>query len=514
MRTKVRTGRNQSLLVENGASTNLSEWTPRLLSSPARLVWVLAFLFTTHVLIRTASSSVADLDEAGQLIFTQNLQWGYGPQPPLYTWLQLGFFKVFGPGIVGLSLLKNTLLFLIYVFVYGTARLISRSHVTGLVAAMGLMFIPQLAWESQRDLTHSVLATTMAAATLLVFVRLTQTNARWLYLTLGACIGLGLLSNYSYALLAVGLILAALTVPEYRRRILLPWLLLSLAVATALVLPHALWALDHPNTVLATSHKLKIQPSVSWLNTALAPFLSLAAAWFSHVISIAAVYLVLCWKQVVPFSWEAARHPPAVLLLRTVVIPLSLVIIAMLATQATAFKGRWLQPIYICIPILMALWTQPRWNRSATRRFLFLSVGVILLVSITLAARFGVDPDRADGLNRTFTQLLPPLRADAEKVDFIIAEDAPIGGNLRLAFPHKMVITPQFTPERWTRSGKTCLIVFNATRKAHPPAALARLISLETGLDPTGIRWSYADAQPSPAGKPLRFGYASVTLQR
>ncbi|HTD65217.1 MAG TPA: glycosyltransferase family 39 protein, partial [Candidatus Limnocylindria bacterium] len=270
-----------------------NERVPRLLASPTRFFLVLAALFTTHVFIRLIASPVANVDECGQLIFAQRFQWGYGPQPPLYTWLQLVLFQVFGLSILALSLLKNVLLFAIYAFTYATTRGLTGSHLTGLIAAMGLMFIPQIAWESQRDLTHSVLATTMAAATLFIFVRLAQTKARWLYVILGVCFGLGLLSNYSYALLALGLLIAALTVPDYRRTILTPWLLLSLAIAVALVLPHALWARDHASVVLASTYKLKIQTSVSWLSTWLAPFPSLAIAWFSRVISITLVFLLL-----------------------------------------------------------------------------------------------------------------------------------------------------------------------------------------------------------------------------
>ncbi|HTD66711.1 MAG TPA: hypothetical protein VK846_09305, partial [Candidatus Limnocylindria bacterium] len=113
----------------------------------------------------------------------------------------------------------------------------------------------------------------------------------------------------------------------------------------------------------------------------------------------------------------------------------------------------------------------------------------------------------------TFSPLLPQLRAEAERADFIVAETLPIGGNLRLNFPNKTVLTPQFTPERWRNRGQTCLIVFDATRKPQPPAALQRLIALETGLEPTEVQWSHAEARPSPDGKPIRFAFARVTVK-
>src|SRR5215813_297968 len=75
---------------------------------------VLLLYFVIQIILRIWISSSLDLDESEQLVLTQKLSWGYGSQPPLYTWIQFGFFKLFGPSVLGLSLLKNILLFCTY----------------------------------------------------------------------------------------------------------------------------------------------------------------------------------------------------------------------------------------------------------------------------------------------------------------------------------------------------------------------------------------------------------------
>ena len=66
-------------------------------------------------------SPALELDEAEQALWSQTLAWGYGGQPPLYTWLQAGWFALLGPGVLALSSLKFMLLGLTLVLVWRTA---------------------------------------------------------------------------------------------------------------------------------------------------------------------------------------------------------------------------------------------------------------------------------------------------------------------------------------------------------------------------------------------------------
>src|ERR1700753_3100121 len=158
---------------------------------------LLLIYFPLQIILRVCISSSLDLDESEQLVLTQKLSWGYGSQPPLYTWLQFGLFKCFGASVFSLSLLKNLLLFSTYLFTYFNARLVTRSYACAIAAAVSLFFIPQIVWESQRDLTHSVLAATLVCATIFSFLRLREKPTLARYALFGACAGLGVLSKYN-----------------------------------------------------------------------------------------------------------------------------------------------------------------------------------------------------------------------------------------------------------------------------------------------------------------------------
>src|SRR5207302_5566344 len=108
-----------------------------------------------------------------------------------------------------------------------------------------LLFFPQIAWESQRDQSHLVMATAFSAATLFVFVRLLKApNLKW-RLALGVAAALGFLSKYNYLLLITPLVAAALTISRFRRTILNGRTLVTVAVFLLLVSPHVLWMLAH-----------------------------------------------------------------------------------------------------------------------------------------------------------------------------------------------------------------------------------------------------------------------------
>src|ERR1051325_7877668 len=177
---------------------------------------VVALYFGIQVVLRLLISGTTDLDESNQLVLTQKLSWGYGPQPPLYTWIQIGMFKLFGMSIFSLTVLKNLFLFGTYLFTYLNAKWLTGRHDCGVAAAASLLFIPQIAWDSQRDLTHSVLASTMTMATLFAFFRLSASRTALAYVIFGLCAGLGMLAKFNYLLFFFGLLLAALSLPEFR----------------------------------------------------------------------------------------------------------------------------------------------------------------------------------------------------------------------------------------------------------------------------------------------------------
>jgi len=443
---------------------------PAWLRTRGRLAAALGIVFVLHVALRCWHSPTADLDESEQLIFTQAFQWGYAPQPPLYTWIQIAFFRVFGPSLFALALFKNLLLFVAYLGVYAATARMARSHTAGVLAALSMLFIPQFAWESHRDLTHSVLVTASAAVTLAVAVRLVERRSWTAYLALGLCAGVGLLSNYSFALFAVALLAGALAVRELRPVILDPRMLLSVAAAAAVLSPHVAWAVAHPEIVLGAARKARVHSEGSWWFLVGAPALRLFGAVLVHIISLVLVYLVLARRQVWPFPREQGRQP----LFRWIAIaalgaPL-LVLVTMLASSATMIKGRWLQPIYLLLPVVAAVWVTPRLNATTARR-LIVAAGLVfvgVMVALPARGRLAGVMNRSNPINISFQHLAREIRPKVESADVILADGKFTGGNLRLMFPGKTVLTPQFAPAELAAGARRFVFVFDAVYRDEP----------------------------------------------
>ncbi len=135
---------------------------------------LLGCYFSLHILLRVLISDSLDYDEAEQALLGQWLLAGYTEQPPLYTWIQHALFALFGKNVFAVSLLKNSLLFLTYVFVFLTSREILKDTRTAILATCSLLLIPQIGWESQRDMTHTTLVVCAAAASLWQALRLVK----------------------------------------------------------------------------------------------------------------------------------------------------------------------------------------------------------------------------------------------------------------------------------------------------------------------------------------------------
>ena len=142
-----------------------------------RFPFFIVAYFAIQIIIRLLTSSIVVLDESEQIMLSQYFSLGYNEQPPLYTWLQMGVFKVFGISVFGLSLLKNILLCLTYLYMYKLGLLLLNDKLKASLGALSLMLIPQLVWDAQVDQTHTVLLTTATTLTLYYFFKIAIENA-------------------------------------------------------------------------------------------------------------------------------------------------------------------------------------------------------------------------------------------------------------------------------------------------------------------------------------------------
>lgn len=455
---------------------------------------ILAGYFALAAIGRCLASASAELDESEQLVLTQALAWGYGPQPPLYTWLQSLAFTVLGIGIPALALLKAILLFGTFTFTWLCVRQVVGPTRPALVAVMGLCFLPQIIWESQRDLTHSVLATTASAATLLVFLRLMSNGRLFNWLLFGLCMGIGLLSKYNYGLFLAALVLAALTLPQ-GRAVLLNWrVIVSLAVLLLLLLPHVGWALDHRAALLSRSDKLHEAADLTLLKAWAMGFASLGQSVALFLGPLAGIGFLVFGRA--PQDLDCAPEATTARLLTGRTMLAGLLLCAMLVFCFRAhFKDRWLQPLFCIAPVYFALVIRPRLTPATLRHVMVLAGAVALAVLLVLSMipMMASVTKRPTRLNAPYAALAAQLRSRNGEPGVIVADSRLTGGNLRLFFKRATVLVPELV-QLTAPKDKPWLIVWDATRSSQPPASLVALTATLVGTDLNVTRPFYIEA--------------------
>jgi 4-amino-4-deoxy-L-arabinose transferase-like glycosyltransferase len=404
------------------------------------------------------------------MVAAQSLDLGYGPQPPLYAWLQWAVFAVTGPTLAGLAILKNALLAAALLALWAAGRVVGAGHAASGVAALSMLLIPGFAWEAQRALTHTPLAVATGAASLLVFLMLRHRPTLAAHALLGLMLGLGLLSKANVALPAVGMIGTLLLWPVAPRR----HVVLTLAVAVAVVAPTVLWSLSRLSLVTRDVDPLG---GGDWLSVRAAGTAALAVAAASllaiAVPAHAALFLRRALRLGAPPETAAARTDIA----RVVALTSAALLLTVLVAGATDVKERWLVPVLFPVPLLMALWAERALDAQRLAWFMRL-VGVLALtVAIVLPVNWQSGRRRMPHENAPFATLVPQLAGDAATV---FAASNWIGGNVRREAPHLAVLTPQM-PDLGIDVAQPARLVWPVAAGAEPPSELVALMRQRIG---------------------------------
>lgn len=456
----------------------------RLSPVAAHLPWLIAGYFAAQIAIRVLISPTLGRDEAEQALLTQALAWGYGPQPPLYTWLATGVFAIFGKGVFALSLLKNLLLGSAYLLTYAVARRVSGDRLVAAAAAASLLLIPQIAWESQRALTHSNLVLFAMAFYTYALLRVLD-DGRWPhYLLLGVAFACGVLAKFNFPLIAVAMLLAALSMRDFRARILDPRLLLTAAVAALLLWRPLLWIVENMAATMQRAGKLTGVPTDSAVMNAAAGIWELALSTILYLLPLVPIYAALLIRTASDRAPDDAERAYASLLARSVLIALAVCVPLIAAFQVTQIKERWLQPVLYAAPILAALWLS--WRASKERLLAVAGIAMVfaILVLAMIPARTVLAPaiGRTNALNSPYDAFAAQIRAAGFETGGILASFNLLGGNLGLQFPDSTVVTPEY-PNFALPAGKPLLLVWEVHRETRMPGKLAALYKRVTGRD-------------------------------
>lgn len=451
-----------------------------------RLPWALVVYFALHLTLRVligSGSGALETDEAEQFLLAQAFQWGYTAQPPLYTWLQHLLFQILGANIFAVGLLKNGLLLAAYLLMYLASRRLLGEERLAVLATLSWLLMASIAWEAQRDLSHSVAVLTLASASFYLIVRGLQRRGVAWYLVYGLVMGLGALSKYNFVIFAGALNLALLLTPE-GRRLVFDWrLLLSIAVALAVVAPQAHWVFTHPELALGSLHKLEIaegHPLYQGLGQALlAAAVLLTPLWLVYLVLFPRLYLGLS-------LWGS--EPGAAGLLRRYLLVLALGVAAGVTLLGVGrISERWMLPYLFVFPAFFFLSARGRELPAArVRWFVRLAIASAALILVVTVARVLVGPRFGDLPNQSypFAEIASTLETQGFAGGVIVAHNAHFAGNLARELPDSAVYVPGFLlPPPVGQTDRPLLIAWDARRSPGPPERVHRYVAERFGAE-------------------------------
>lgn len=459
---------------------------PRWSRLDASLLLGLLVYACTVAFLQMGASPTAELDQAEQLILSQRLQWGYTNQPPLYTWLLWGLEQWTGPSLTVLLLFKVGLLLALAVSFVGIGHELRLSQRQRVLSLAGLAWLPAFVWEAQRDLTHSMMAATMASLMLWGSLWAVRRRTWWAYALPGAAAAGALLSKHNAVIFVVAVLLTLLSLPDWRRRLHLGGVLFAIALLAGLCAPHGLWLLQHPEVLAQTTHKLiGAQDDAGWVAGG-----ELLVALLKGLLAFLMPWLLVA----VPLWWWARRQSAAQsLMTRLLWVVMAVLLVFVLAIGAESFKGRWLFPLLFFVPLWLAASVDVDASR-ATQIMVRGGVALAVLCGVLLPLRI-VWPVAGEVQTR---QNLPLVGLGVQLQQtwgavppVVLVSHHHVGGNLRLAWGRAPLIqSPRMT---WPVALPDEVMVVATDQDLRDPA-FATWLRAQTNRAPGDLHWQAVQA--------------------
>jgi 4-amino-4-deoxy-L-arabinose transferase-like glycosyltransferase len=487
---------------------------PALRAGPIFLL--LACYFLLNIAIRLSLPPSLELDEAEQVFYSQWWMLGYGPQPPLYNWLQTAVFTLLGRSVFALSLLKNGLIFSCYVFYWLAAGHSLKDRRLQVVAVLALLTLPQVSFMAQQDLTHTVALLSAAALFLYAFYRILAAPDTLGYMLAGLAIGFGCLAKYNFPLLPVAALLAMLPEPALRDRVFTLRLAWAIVLPAVMLAPHAVWLLANLDMATTGTLRKMNESGEGWsLLTPLQGAASLSVA----ILAFSALTLVL---------FAAVYQRSAVRVLKAQSLPIRVtermlfllligLLLVIVATGAIHIRERWLDPFLLVLPLYLAMKIEASGLSEKVTRKALIAIPILIMLAVPASLYLRVATASLTGkytkINIPFDSLADAIEREGVTPGVVVAEDRHLAGNLLLALKDVPVMTVQLPgfvlPFEWKNGRPTLLVWRTTSATAEMPEALrqwaAQNMDAKGGVAAKTVRLPYHYAKGEDA---YSFAYA------
>ena len=182
-------------------------------------------------------------DELATLSDARHLAWGYVAYPPLTPFVGRIALTLFGTSLSGFRFFAALAMSLVVVLSALMARRLGGGRAAMLIAA-GAVTIAPLPLAASSLLQYVAFDALWVVLLAYLMIRLIGSgDARW-WIAIGVTIGLGVLTKYTMAFFAAGVVAGVLFTP-LRRHLRSPWLWGGALLSIAMAAPHFLWQWQH-----------------------------------------------------------------------------------------------------------------------------------------------------------------------------------------------------------------------------------------------------------------------------
>ncbi|RWX75973.1 hypothetical protein EPK99_20105 [Neorhizobium lilium] len=505
------------------AETSIEDDSSRLTRGKMLLI-VLGCYFLVNLMVRLVLPHGLELDEAEQTYFSQWLLAGYSSQPPFYNWLEYAAVHSLGMSLLTLSLLKNVLLFLTYLFYWLAARQVLTDKRLAIVAALGLLTIPQVAFEAQRDLSHTVAAMFGVSLFLYALFRVIAKPSLSTFLLLGLATGIGGITKYNFAVVPLAAGVAVLMDRSMRKK-LLDWRILPAGLlALAIVSPHAFWLIN--NFEASESHTMKklVDDKTGFLISLVDGFGSLALSTLGFLALTLVIFSLVFREHIKPVV--VATNPWTRLVGRILALCLGVIVLMILFAGLENVRDRWLAPILLAAPLYIALKVDAAKIPAmlGLRRLWGVAAVIMVLIPTILFGRVASSAftGKYGYVNIPFASIATLVTEKAARANtVVVAGDGQLAGNLHFNLGDLPVLTLRpplgLPPQPVLEFDRIVLVWRNSD--GSPPSSLEEsfaqyLKEEQVTIAPTEsaiVSYPYAWGR---AGDQYRFGYAVIDLPR
>ncbi|TCJ15276.1 hypothetical protein EZJ19_07505 [Parasulfuritortus cantonensis] len=473
----------------------------RFLYSLPGVLTAVALYALAHTTARLLASGNLGEDDPRESLLIQVLAPGYEVRHgPLYDWALWLLERLLGTGVQPFLVLKYGLLVAMAGFLFAIARRVTGSAMWAFMAVDAMALVYQIFWRFHESLSHVIGTMTLVLASLWALFRLVDRGRPRDYLVFALPVGLGLLSEHSYAVFLFALFAAAALQADVRRRVYARAMLAVPVVAALIASPYVAWLFGEP------ARRAEFLASLTATDFEAPPVLHALGDAIGFPVLVLAPYifiLPLVFPGVLRTVFRGASAGPAAgpdfgrLLGHLLLFELAWMVLfdAILFPRADyAVQG--LLPLFV--PALAWLTDRARASApSAGRIRLFVAIMLALTVvafAVRAANMYVLDPVCSKcRWGVPYGELAQAMRGAGFRAGTVVIEDEELGGNLRRFFPHARFLVPgRGIPAPAGRPGGQTALVWDV-RPGHPeaPAALRAYLPGDAVATPVEVPWHH-----------------------